>query len=145
MTASLPDLLARRTPGFSLEQPFYTDPGIYQADLERIHNVAAHVRALHNARLAVWPPGGRANLVCGPRPPHTLSSTNAGYVQLRPSPLRPVFVGAGRRRLRRNPHAGARTASDAYQDSQQDEYQSNRGVPQQDEYQLDFETRSNTR
>lgn len=33
----LPDMLARRTPGHSLERPFYTDPAIYAADLENIH------------------------------------------------------------------------------------------------------------
>ena len=36
MSHSLPDLLARRTPGYSLERPFYTDPEIYAADLEHI-------------------------------------------------------------------------------------------------------------
>ena len=36
MTDSLSDLLARRVPGHSLERPFYTDPEIYQRDLETI-------------------------------------------------------------------------------------------------------------
>ncbi|MGR3580745.1 MAG: aromatic ring-hydroxylating oxygenase subunit alpha [Sagittula sp.] len=36
MTDSLSDLLARRGPGHSLERPFYTDPEIYQRDLETI-------------------------------------------------------------------------------------------------------------
>jgi len=30
-------LLARRTPGSSLERAFYTDPAVFQADLESIH------------------------------------------------------------------------------------------------------------
>src|SRR2546423_1682074 len=30
------DLLARRRPGWSLEQPFYTDPDIFALDLERV-------------------------------------------------------------------------------------------------------------
>ncbi len=33
---SLEDLVARQTPGMSLEQPFYTDPSIFERDLERI-------------------------------------------------------------------------------------------------------------
>jgi Rieske 2Fe-2S family protein len=36
MSDALSDLLARRQPGFSLERPFYTDPGIHEADLEHI-------------------------------------------------------------------------------------------------------------
>ncbi len=32
----VPDLLARRVPGYALEQPFYTSPEIYQLDLEHI-------------------------------------------------------------------------------------------------------------
>ena len=31
------DMLARRQPGYSLEQGFYTDPDVFQADLEMIH------------------------------------------------------------------------------------------------------------
>jgi phenylpropionate dioxygenase-like ring-hydroxylating dioxygenase large terminal subunit len=30
------DLIARRRPGWSLEQPFYTDPAVYSLDLERV-------------------------------------------------------------------------------------------------------------
>ena len=30
------DLIARRRPGWSLEQPFYTDPGVFALDLERV-------------------------------------------------------------------------------------------------------------
>src|SRR5207244_9952531 len=30
------DLVARRRPGWSLEQAFYTDPGVFAADLERV-------------------------------------------------------------------------------------------------------------
>ncbi|MEM7120594.1 MAG: aromatic ring-hydroxylating dioxygenase subunit alpha [Pseudomonadota bacterium] len=33
---SLEDLVARQTPGMSLEQPFYTDPSIFERDLEYI-------------------------------------------------------------------------------------------------------------
>lgn len=38
MTAqpNLHDLLARRAPGYALEQPFYTSPEVYQQDLEQI-------------------------------------------------------------------------------------------------------------
>ena len=36
MDFSLTDLLARRQPGYSLERPFYTDPEIYQQDLDQI-------------------------------------------------------------------------------------------------------------
>ncbi len=36
MDFSLTDLLARRQPGYSLERPFYTDPDIYQQDLDQI-------------------------------------------------------------------------------------------------------------
>lgn len=36
MTTALTDLLARRTPGHSLERPFYVDPAVYDADLEAI-------------------------------------------------------------------------------------------------------------
>ena len=32
----LNDLIQNRKPGFSLEQPFYTEPGIFQLDLEKI-------------------------------------------------------------------------------------------------------------
>lgn len=34
--APLPDLLSRRVPGHALEQPFYTSPEIYAADLDNI-------------------------------------------------------------------------------------------------------------
>lgn len=34
---ALPDLLARRRSGYSLEQPFYTSQEIYEADLENIY------------------------------------------------------------------------------------------------------------
>jgi Rieske 2Fe-2S family protein len=37
MLASLPDLIARRRPGYTLEQPFYADPDIFQHDVERIY------------------------------------------------------------------------------------------------------------
>src|SRR5436190_1957262 len=35
-TTSLKQLIARRRPGWSLEKPFYSDPGIFAADLERV-------------------------------------------------------------------------------------------------------------
>lgn len=34
---SVQKLLARRVPGYSLEQPFYTDQSIFELDLENIH------------------------------------------------------------------------------------------------------------
>lgn len=37
MTTALPDLLARRRSGFSLEQPFYTSRDVYEADLQHIY------------------------------------------------------------------------------------------------------------
>lgn len=47
---SIDDLIARRRPNFSLEQPFYTDPAIFQRDLERVHYrnwlMAGHVSRL---------------------------------------------------------------------------------------------------
>ncbi|MGR3621999.1 aromatic ring-hydroxylating oxygenase subunit alpha [Pseudophaeobacter sp.] len=36
-TSKINNLLARRQPGYSLEQGFYTDPDLYQLDLEMIH------------------------------------------------------------------------------------------------------------
>ncbi len=36
MTHPLSDLLARRRAGHALEQPFYTDPGVFRADMETI-------------------------------------------------------------------------------------------------------------
>ncbi|OWY06250.1 aromatic ring-hydroxylating dioxygenase subunit alpha [Thioclava sp. IC9] len=36
MTPPLADLLAHRKPGYSLDRAFYTDPGIFEADLEHI-------------------------------------------------------------------------------------------------------------
>lgn len=35
-SSSILELLARRAPGYSLEQPFYTSPAIYELDLEHI-------------------------------------------------------------------------------------------------------------
>jgi len=37
MPHSVQELLARRVPGYSLEQPFYTDQSIFELDLENIH------------------------------------------------------------------------------------------------------------
>ncbi|WP_226622899.1 aromatic ring-hydroxylating oxygenase subunit alpha [Alloyangia pacifica] len=36
MTSPLSDLLARRQPGYALEGPFYSDPEVYQRDLETL-------------------------------------------------------------------------------------------------------------
>ncbi|OLS47583.1 hypothetical protein [Rhodovulum sulfidophilum] len=36
MKHDLPRLLAERKPGYALERPFYTDPAIFEADLEAI-------------------------------------------------------------------------------------------------------------
>ena len=34
--ARIAELIARRRPGWSLEQPFYTDPDVFAQDLERV-------------------------------------------------------------------------------------------------------------
>lgn len=36
MIPSIDTLLARRKPGYALEQPFYTDPGIFEADMDAL-------------------------------------------------------------------------------------------------------------
>ena len=36
MTIDLADMLARHQPGYSMDRAFYTDPAIYQQDLENI-------------------------------------------------------------------------------------------------------------
>ena len=35
--AALDSLLKSRRPGWSLEQPFYTDPAIFKADMARVY------------------------------------------------------------------------------------------------------------
>ena len=49
MSHALSDMLARREPGYSLERAFYTDPEIYERDLEA--TASAHGAALLNGVL----------------------------------------------------------------------------------------------
>ncbi len=66
-TADIHDLLRRRRPGFSLEQPFYTDPAIYALDMQAIFGAtwlfAAATCELPNAGDWLTVPVGDASVI----------------------------------------------------------------------------------